>query len=175
MSKGKHIIPRYDYPKHTLEPFSVWSFINNWKLGSLTGWEVADMVRKELRSEGRISRSADRHFRMIKAYWLDLPVKIKRSGKNATWSWDFFREFLNSEFIQKRTYFHGVIEDVPDPDKVFRKAFKTLDEVYEYLKGSGLMVEKGVDEQGRIIWEVSTEYVNVIAQDGLFKVYIKSK
>jgi len=175
MAKKGHIIPRYEYPKHTLSPSSVWSFINSWKLGSLTGWEVADMVRKELKAEGRISKSADRHFRMIRAYWEDLPVKVKRSGAKAQWSWDFFREFLNSEFIQKKTYFHGVIEDAPDPDKTFRKAFRTLDEVFEYLKDSGLIEVKGTDEQGRTIWETSTEYVSVVAEDGLFKVYIRSK
>ena len=135
-------------------------------------WQEVDELRKELKRKGEIDSSTDRHIRMTKAYWLNLPVRLKRSGRRAKWLPFIIEQWLDK--IQENAVLEGVIRTIPQSDFSFRKAFYTLDEVYEYLKGSGLITEEGTDAKGRTVWQ-TTDYVQIVfnPSSGLFEVWIQ--
>jgi len=164
----------YREPVPILTNDEIWQFITNWRLGTKDGWDLVDEIRLRMKREGRISASEDRHLRMIKAYWKNLPVKVKRRGNEVNWANAFFREWLNHELISGRTAYKGVLtsREIAE-DFTFRRAFRTLDEVYFYLKGTGFVAEYGLDRRGRIRW-ITGGYVLIVADYlvGMFKVYI---
>jgi len=134
-------------------------------------WEEIDDWRREYRRRGIITASEDRQIRRIKAYWAGLPVRQKRSGKTTPWLKRRIEEFL--DWHQRRAFFDGLIWHQPHQDFELREQFRSLDEVYEYLEGSGLIEETGTDEKGRTVWAPS-EYVQIVWQEnGFFGVYVK--
>jgi len=171
--KKKSFEARYEnpVPSGLFENEEIWKFLSEWRLGDKTGWDLVDEIRKELKKEGVIDASVDRHIRAIKAYWMNLPVRMKRKGSDVLWAHSLFIEWLNHELIQGKSLLADIISKEPYAGYSLRTGFKTLDEVFEYLRDSGLIEIVGTDEKGRVVWHL-TEYVQIVMRNGMFYVYV---
>jgi len=139
-------------------------------------WDWMDEWRKDAKRKGEIDRNLDRHLRAIKAYWLNLPQKLKRSGTKSLKVAEAIKKFINSEWIQKESLFDGIVETEAPAGYKPRKAYKTLDELFEDYSNSGLIEIIGTDEKGRIIW-VATDYMVIVFDKsrGGFVPYVQEK
>jgi len=123
------------------------------------------------RKAAGINKSEDRHARMVKNFWRQKPVKLKRKGtRKANWIPKVLKTYFDIYYMRD-TAFKGNIYLNKVGDSIAQR-FHTLDEAFLYLAEIDIEVAKesfrttgrnifgfveieGIDEKGRLIWKLN--------------------